>query len=133
VVFPTINSAVSAYRQHAWRGVIVGDRLAAQCGSVVELLHVFVDADDADVVKGGLVVAVDGSSVDDAVLGSLPTGRRASVNDRGSSPSSMATRRSVSMCRATRRRGRGAPRPVPGRAGGPRTPSLEHGRRNSSR
>ena len=38
----------------AWRGVIVGDRLAAQCGGVVELLHVFVDADDADVVKGGL-------------------------------------------------------------------------------
>ena len=38
----------------AWRGVIVGDRLGAQCGGVVELLHVFVDASDARVVKGGL-------------------------------------------------------------------------------
>lgn len=38
----------------AWRGVMVGDRLAAQCGGVIELVHVFVDADDADVVKGGL-------------------------------------------------------------------------------
>jgi nucleotide-binding universal stress UspA family protein len=45
IIVPTSGSDA------AWRGVVAGDRLAAQCGGQLEVVHVYRSADDGDILR----------------------------------------------------------------------------------